>query len=76
MKKVLVSAVIAISMMFTASKLYASLPAYHYGFILSCGETVYRSFSHELSPDELLFWADYYESVVCEGITPAVDPLP
>lgn len=76
MKKFLVSIVIAASMMFTATNLFASLPTYHYGFILSCGETVYLSFFHELSPDELLYWADYYESVICEGRTPAVDPLP
>lgn len=46
------------------------------GRFLCCGKTIDRTFSHELTPDELLFWADFYETVFCEEITPAVDPLP
>ncbi len=76
MKKLLVSAVITVLVMFTATNLFASNPGYNYGFILSCGKTIDRTFSHELTPDELLFWADFYETVFCEEITPAVDPLP
>lgn len=43
----------------------SSATEYEYGFILSCGQTVYRAFSHQLTDDELLKWADYYEYHVC-----------
>ena len=44
---------------------------HHYGFILSCGETRYRSFDHELSITEVLKWTDYFEDTVCHGLTPS-----
>ena len=43
---------------------------YHYAFILSCGETVYRSFNHPLSTSELLEWTDFFEDTICGGTTP------
>lgn len=38
---------------------------YHYGFILSCNKTVYQSFDHQLSAEELLEWEDLYEETRC-----------
>lgn len=43
---------------------------YHYGFTLSCGEAVYRSFDHKLTDDELLRWTDFFEDTICKGLTP------
>ena len=40
---------------------------YHYGFILSCGQTRYRSFDHELTGKELLQWHYFFEDTVCNG---------
>jgi hypothetical protein len=38
---------------------------YHYGFILSCDKTVYRSFEAPLSDAELLMWTDFFEDTIC-----------
>lgn len=38
---------------------------YHYAFILSCGQTVYRSFDAPLSDAELSMWTDFFEDVMC-----------
>ncbi len=40
---------------------------YHFGFILSCGQTIYRSFDHPLSETELLEWTDLFEDTRCAG---------
>lgn len=40
---------------------------YHYGFTLSCGQTIYRSFDHPLSEAELLEWTDFFENTRCAG---------
>lgn len=65
MKKI-ISLVAFVIVFFSVSfKSFAAFGTYHYGFILSCGETVYRTFSHKLSDEELLFWADYYEEQIC-----------
>lgn len=37
----------------------------HYAFVLSCGETVFRTFENELTSEELLYWNDYYEALIC-----------
>lgn len=41
---------------------------YHYSFILSCGQTVYRSFNHELTTQELLEWTDFFEDTICAAM--------
>jgi hypothetical protein len=38
---------------------------YHYGFSLSCGKTVYRSFDTPLTDAELLMWTDIFEVSFC-----------
>ena len=51
---------------------------YHYGFILSCGKTVYRSFDYPLSDSDLAQWTDLLESKYCgeaEEIMPGEDPI-
>lgn len=41
---------------------------HEYGFILSCGITVYQTFDHELTDAELLEWTDFYENTKCTTI--------
>ena len=41
--------------------------SYTYGFILPCGKTIYRTFSHSLTDNELLYWSSYYEEISCGG---------
>lgn len=43
---------------------------YDYGFILSCGQTVYRSFDHQLSVNEISEGTDFFENTICGGTTP------
>lgn len=52
-------------------------PAHLYGFILSCGKTIYRTFDHPLSDAELLEWTDYFEETEClteENPDPGIRP--
>lgn len=42
---------------------------YHYGFILSCGKTVYRSFDAPLSDSEIVAWTDFFEETQCGGLS-------
>ncbi len=56
----------------------AAYAMYHYGFILSCGKTVYRSFDYPLSDSDLAQWTDLLESKYCgeaEEIMPGEDPI-
>lgn len=48
---------------------------YHYGFILSCGQTVHRSFDAPLSDAEIVQWTDFFESTVCSRVSPSVPSL-
>lgn len=57
-------------MLASSLSIHADETDYHYGFVLTCGKTVYRSFDHELSADELLEWADFFENTICAGLTP------
>lgn len=41
---------------------------YHYGFILSCGQTVHRSFDHELTTQEIIQWTDFFEDTICAAM--------
>lgn len=57
--------------------LFAAIPTiasgddlFDYGFLLSCGQTVYRSFDHQLSTAELVEWTDFFEDTICGGTTP------
>lgn len=45
---------------------------YHYAFILSCGQTIYRSFDHSLSDAELLQWTDFFEETLCQTLRPVM----
>lgn len=38
---------------------------HHYGFILSCGRTVYQTHDHELNSDQLLAIHDFLELTLC-----------
>lgn len=48
---------------------------YVYGFILSCGKIHYREFNHELTPEELLDWTDFYEKSICSEEEPGEIPI-
>lgn len=61
MKKIIITVLFAITLSFMS---YATAN-YHYGFILSCGQTIYRSFDFELNEDDLIFWTTVYEAEVC-----------
>lgn len=73
MKKILYSTTLALAL-FLSTRANA-LETYEYGFILSCGQTVYRTFLHQLTIDELLYWTDYYEYTVCGTIVPGVGDI-
>lgn len=72
-KLILLFAIIALSAF--AFPVRADEALYHYGFILSCGEVVYRSFDHELSVTELLQWTKVLEDTVCGDVTPGTGDL-
>jgi len=38
---------------------------YHYAFHLSCGTTIYRSFSQELTSEDILTYYDLFEYKYC-----------
>lgn len=71
MKRLILTASIVIAAMLVSSlSVRGDEPKmYHYGFILSCG-TVYRSYDHPLSGDELADLTDKLEDEVCGGLTP------
>ena len=60
----------ALAFVLTCFLSVAAWAAYHYGFILSCGITVYRSFDNPLSDAELLQWTDFFESTNCGAQVP------
>lgn len=65
MKKLFVFCIGIIASCVMAIPAKADISGYNYGFILSCGQTVYRTFDHELSDEELADWSDYYENRRC-----------
>lgn len=77
MKKLLISAAFVAGLLISSGSTSsaASNSEQEYGFILSCGKTIYHAFSHTLSKDELLFWTDYYEEKYCGGCT-SFEPMP
>ena len=44
-----------------------AIGGYIYGFILSCGQTIYREFDHQLTNAELAMWHDHFEEIACGG---------
>lgn len=41
---------------------------YYYGFILSCGKVIYRSYTYELSADTLAGITDILEESYCKNL--------
>lgn len=68
MKKIIYLTAFALTLLFSTRA--NAVETHEYGFILSCGQTIYRTFLHELTTDELLFWTDYYEFTICGTIVP------
>ncbi len=69
MKKLLITFLLGTSLNYlNATDITPPPRLYHYGFILSCGQTVYLSFDHELTDKELLEWTDFYENTKCNTI--------
>lgn len=75
MKKLILLASITVAMLASSLLANASTDDFHYGFILSCGKTVYKSFDHSLSDEELLQWADHFESTMCRDKTPSINEV-
>ena len=75
MKKLLLFTSITVAMLASSLLANASTDDFHYGFILSCGKTVYRSFDHNLSDEEILQWADFFESTMCRDKTPCINEV-
>lgn len=69
MKKGIITLVLAV---IATGTLFAAM--HHYGFILSCGKTIYQSFDRELADNEILEYSDFYESIHCQLKT-SHDPI-
>lgn len=71
MKNFLLSLVVFLSCLipFTNIKAeYTENTVYNYGFILSCGKVIYRSYTYELSGDTLAGITDILEEFYCKNL--------
>jgi len=65
MKKKIFTSIAAILL---AGSLLFAIGGYVYGFILSCGKTIYREFDHQLSNAELIYYSDLYSEMFCDDV--------
>lgn len=70
MKRIASFASIALILTLLCLSPKAHAGSFNYEFVLSCGISVSRTFNHELTTDELLYWTDYYEEQRCKPSLP------
>lgn len=57
----------SIAALLLAGALLFAIGGYIYGFILSCGQTIYRGYDYPLSDTQLAVIHDQLEEAFCEG---------